>query len=266
MMELVIENLTKDYGDTRALDSVSVTLGPGHILALVGPNGSGKSTLIKIVATIFPKSSGSVMLDGTDVFEIEPAELARCVGYVPQFFSYTKYSTVFEMVLLGRRPHIRWSVTEEELARVQDALDALDIGHLAGKYVDELSGGERQKVFIARAIAQDPGLFLLDEPTASLDIRHQIEVMELMQKVARIKGSAVLVAVHDLNLAFRFADSVLMICEGRMAGYGSPAEVLTPEQIEKVYGIESEVVTTGRGSFILPLRAKRGVAGETSGR
>lgn len=261
MMELVVDKLTKNYGDTRALDCVSFSLCPGNVLALVGPNGSGKSTLIKIVATIFPKTSGSVLLDGNDVFSIDPAELARYIGYVPQFFSYTKYSTVFEMVLLGRRPHIKWTVTKEELERVQDALDALDIGHLAGKYVDELSGGERQKVFIARAIAQEPGLFLLDEPTASLDIRHQSEVMEVIHHFAQKKRSAVLIAVHDLNLALRYADSVLMLHEGRTAGYGHPENVLTPEQIERVFGIESEVVTTRNGKFILPLRAKKKTAG-----
>jgi iron complex transport system ATP-binding protein len=256
-MELAIDNLTKEYDGVRALDGVSLRVRAGEILGLVGPNGSGKSTLIRMAAAILSKTSGSVQINGNDVFRMDPADLARMVGYVPQLFTYTRYMTVFEMVLLGRRPHIRWSVTDDELARVQHALDTLEIAGLAGKYLDELSGGERQKVFIARAIAQEPALLLLDEPTAAQDIRHQIEVMEIMRDLARKRNAAMVMAVHDLNLAYRYADTVLVLRNGKIAGYGPPRDILTPERIGEVYGVDALILPTPAGDVIVPVRVQK---------
>ncbi|MEN6609436.1 MAG: ABC transporter ATP-binding protein, partial [Methanoregulaceae archaeon] len=182
-MEIVIDRLCKDYDSTRVLDEISFSAGGGEIVALVGPNGSGKSTLIKTLASVHRQTSGTILIDGIDIDTIDPIDLAKMVGYVPQHFTYTLYSTVFETVLLGRRQHIKWSVSDEELTRVQQSLDALEMGDMAGKYMDQISGGERQKVFIARALAQDPQIFLFDEPTSALDIRYQIEVMETMRNV-----------------------------------------------------------------------------------
>ena len=156
------------------------------------------------------RPSGTITLDGKEIRDIDPTELAKRLGYVPQSFSYTLYSTVFETVLMGRRRYITWSVSDEELSRVQLALDSLEMGDLAGKFMDELSGGERQKVFIARALAQDPQVFLFDEPTSALDIRYQIEVMETMRRITREQKSSMIVAVHDLNLAYRYADVVVV--------------------------------------------------------
>ena len=181
-MELVLDNVSKAYGSITALDAISFSVGPGEIVALVGPNGSGKSTLIKAIATIHNTTGGTITIDGKDIREIDPVDLAVLLGYVPQSFSYTLYSTVFETVLMGRRRFIKWSVSDEELSRVQRSLDALEMGDLAGKYINELSGGERQKVFIARRLRKDPEVFLFDEPTSALDIRYQIEVMETMRR------------------------------------------------------------------------------------
>ena len=202
-MELVLDNVSKAYGSITALDAISFSVGPGELVALVGPNGSGKSTLIKAIATIHNTTGGTITIDGKDIREIDPVDLAVLLGYVPQSFSYTLYSTVFETVLMGRRRYIKWSVSDEELSRVQRSLDALEMGDLAGKYINELSGGERQKVFIARALAQDPEVFLFDEPTSALDIRYQIEVMETMRRITREQNSSMIIAVHDLNLAYR---------------------------------------------------------------
>lgn len=254
-MELIVEHVNKEFGKQRVLDDISFSLGPGRILALVGPNGSGKSTLIKSLTRIHDPTSGSIALDGTDIRRIDPIDLSMKIGYVPQHFTYTLYSTVFETVLLGRRRYIKWSVSEEELSRVQAALDALEMGDLAGKYMDQLSGGERQKVFIARALAQNPALFLFDEPTSALDIRYQIEVMETMRRITLEQHSSVVIAVHDLNLAYRYADEVLVLSHGRMVGFGKPGDVLTPGCIRRVYGVESVVIENEYGKFLLPLRA-----------
>ncbi|MFA5330835.1 MAG: ABC transporter ATP-binding protein [Methanoregula sp.] len=256
-MELVLDSVTKSYGSSRVLDGISFCVNPGQIVALVGPNGSGKSTLIKAVATIHPVNSGKILIDDCAIETIDPMDLAMLIGYVPQGFSYTLYSTVFETVLMGRRRYIKWSVSDEELSRVQRALDALEMGGYAGKFLDEISGGERQKVFIARALAQDPGLFLFDEPTSALDIRYQIEVMETMRRITRERNSAMIIAVHDLNLAYRYADVVVVLNHGKMEGYGKPADVLTPECIRSVYGVDSFAIENEWGKFIVPFRARQ---------
>jgi iron complex transport system ATP-binding protein len=255
-MKLVLENVSKTYGAQAALDAVSFAVHPGEIVALVGPNGSGKSTLIKAIATIHPVTGGTITIDGRDVRSIEPIELAMLLGYVPQGFSYTLYSTVFETVLMGRRRYIRWSVPDEELARVQRSLDALEMGQHAAKFMDELSGGERQKVFIARALAQEPKIYLFDEPTSALDIRYQIEVMETMRRITREQQTSMIVAVHDLNLAYRYADTVVVLNRGKMEAHGKPCEVLTPDCIRSVYGVDSFAVENEFGKFIVPFRAR----------
>jgi len=255
-MELVLENVSKAYGPQVALDDISFAVHPGEIVALVGPNGSGKSTLIKAIATIHATTGGTIAIDGRDVRSIEPIELAMLLGYVPQGFSYTLYSTVFETVLMGRRRYIRWSVSDEELSRVQRSLDALEMGQHAGKFMDELSGGERQKVFIARALAQEPRIYLFDEPTSALDIRYQIEVMETMRRITREQQTSMIVAVHDLNLAYRYADVVVVLNRGKMVGCGKPCDVLTPDCIRSVYGVDSFAIENEFGKFIVPFRAR----------
>jgi len=255
-MELVLEGVSKAYGTQMALDGISFSVHPGEIVALVGPNGSGKSTLIKAIATIHSTTGGTISIDGRDVRAIDPVELAMLLGYVPQGFSYTLYSTVFETVLMGRRRYIKWSVSDEELSRVQRALDALEMGQHAAKFMDELSGGERQKVFIARALAQEPRIFLFDEPTSALDIRYQIEVMETMRRITRERNSSMIVAVHDLNLAYRYADVVVVLNRGKMEAYGKPCDVLTPDCIRSVYGVDSFAVENEFGKFIVPFRAR----------
>jgi ABC-type cobalamin/Fe3+-siderophores transport systems, ATPase components len=255
-MELVLDHVSKTYGSQTALDNVSFAVHPGEIVALVGPNGSGKSTLIKAIATIHATTGGTISVDGKDVRSIEPVDLAMLLGYVPQGFSYTLYSTVFETVLMGRRRYIKWSVSDEELSRVQRSLDALEMGCHAGKFMDELSGGERQKVFIARALAQEPRIYLFDEPTSALDIRYQIEVMETMRRITREQQTSLIVAVHDLNLAYRYADKVVVLNKGKMEGCGKPCDVLTPECIRSVYGVDSFAVENEFGKFIMPFRAR----------
>jgi iron complex transport system ATP-binding protein len=253
-MELVLQDVTTAYGDKIALSNVSLKVTPGHIVALVGPNGSGKSTMIKTIATILKARSGTITIDGSDIYRIDPIDLASRIGYVPQQYTYTLYSTVFETVLLGRRPYIKWTVSEEELSRVQLALEEVDMAESAGRFMDQLSGGERQKIFIARALAQDPALYLFDEPTSALDIRHQLGVMETLRKITREREASVVIAVHDLNLAFRYADTVMILQNGAVAGLGKPTDVLDPDRIRDVYGVEIRIVENEFGQFLLPIR------------
>jgi len=252
-MELVLQDVTTAYGDKIALLNVSLKVTPGNIVALVGPNGSGKSTMIKTIATILKARSGTITIDGSDIYRIDPIDLASRIGYVPQQYTYTLYSTVFETVLLGRRPYIKWTVSEEELSRVQLALEEVDMAESAGRFMDQLSGGERQKVFIARALAQDPALYLFDEPTSALDIRHQLGVMATLKKITREHKSSVVIALHDLNLAFRYADTVMILQNGAVAGVGKPKDVLDPDRIRAVYGVEIRIVENEFGQFLLPV-------------
>jgi len=253
-MELVLRDVTTTYGDSVALSNVSMSVSPGQIVAVVGPNGSGKSTLIKTIATILKARSGTITIDGSDIYRIDPLDLASRIGYVPQQYTYTLYSTVFETVLLGRRPHIKWTVSEEELGHVQMALEEVGMAESAGRFMDQLSGGERQKVFIARALAQDPALYLFDEPTSALDIRHQLGVMETLRTITLERQASVVIALHDLNLAFRYADTVMILQNGTVAGLGRPKDVLDPNRIRAVYGVEIRIVENEFGQFLLPIR------------
>jgi iron complex transport system ATP-binding protein len=255
-MKIKIEELTVNYGAHRALDSVSFQGEPGEIISVIGPNGSGKSTLIKCAAQILRPSGGAVYLNGRNAAQIEPAEIARLVGYVPQNFHYLFFSTVMETVLLGRKPHIRWKVSGRDLEIVQEALDSLNIRHIADKFMDQLSGGEKQKVYIARALAQEPELFLFDEPTSNLDLRHQIEVLEITRKLAKGKGASMIVALHDLNLAYTYSDRVVVLNRGSVYRYGRPEEVLTPETIRDVYGVDALIVESDYGRHIVPLKSR----------
>ena len=243
-----------DYDKYRAVDGVSFAVAPGEVVSLVGPNGSGKSTLIKAIAGILRPSAGRVVLDGRDVRDIRPPELARLVGYVPQSVPVTYHSTVVEAVLLGRKPYIRWGVSRSDVAIARKAMAAMGIESLAGKPMGQLSGGERQKVIIARALAQEPGLFLFDEPTNNLDLKHQVEVLETARALADGRGTPALLALHDLNLAFAYSDRVVVLAKGRLYASGDPGDVLTADIIGEVYGVAVTVHDWGRGRFIVPER------------
>ncbi len=256
-MHLKLENLGVNYGKYKAVDGVSFEVAPGEVLSIIGPNGSGKSTIIKCIAQILKPSAGKVYLDGRDLTSIGLNELAKLVGYVPQNFHYLFFSNVMETVLLGRKPHIKWRVTKKDLDIVQKALDDMGIRHMASKFLDELSGGEKQKVYMARTLAQQPQLYLLDEPTSNLDLKHQIEVLEIIKRLTRERGASMVIALHDLNLAYKYSDKIAIMERGRLYAYGKPEDVLTVENINKVYGVEALIMESGYGRHIVPIRARR---------
>ncbi len=255
-MKIKIDGLGVNYGAHRALDGVSFEGSPGEVISVIGPNGSGKSTLIKCIAQVHKPTNGKIFLNDADAARMDPGEIARLIGYVPQNFHYLFFSTVMETVLLGRKPHIKWKVSQHDLDVVQQALDSMNIISFAGKFMDQLSGGEKQKVYIARALAQEPELFLFDEPTSNLDLKHQIEVLEITRRLTKSRGASMIVALHDLNLAYTYSDTVLVLNHGKVHAFGKPEDVLTRETIRDVYDVDAMIVESEYGRHIVPLKAR----------
>jgi iron complex transport system ATP-binding protein len=241
---LRIEDLSVSYGTRRVLHEVSLTVENGELLALIGPNGAGKSTLVRAVSGFIPAQSGSASKNGTNLLTAPASERARIISVVPQVASLPPAFTVWETVLLGRTPYLNFlgqvSSADETIARQSlQRVDALD---LIDRRVGELSGGEQQRVLLARALAQSTPILLLDEPTSHLDLHHQISLLELVRGLAHNDGLAVLVALHDLNLAARYADRIALMVDGQVKALGTPGEVLRPELISEAYHLPVQVI------------------------
>jgi iron complex transport system ATP-binding protein len=249
-----VQNVTFSYRSTPSLSRVSLKLEESEILGMIGPNGSGKTTLLKCINKILQPKQGTIVLDNQEIKKLSRLEVAKHIGYVPQSSANNPNAlSVFEVVMMGRRPHITWQSSEKDTEKVWTALKMLNIESLALRDFYELSGGEQQKVLIARAAAQEAKILLLDEPTSSLDIRHQLEVMNLIRKlVAKEKLSAAL-AIHDLNLAARFCDKIVMMKRGEIFATGEATTVLTPENIRAVYGVEAVINYSNNFPYIIPL-------------
>ncbi len=255
-MKLQIQDVCFRYESSSVLENISFSVKPGRLLALVGPNGTGKSTLIKCIDRILKPLKGTVLIDGNDVHRMGPRALAQTFGYVPQSAASVFESSVFETVLLGRKPYVAWKEGAEDREVVWQAIDALGLNALAWRSVHKLSGGERQKVFIARALAQQPQILLLDEPTNNLDLKHQLEVLFLLKRLAWKDQLVVIMAIHDLTMAARFADELLLMKEGRVHGAGTAAEVLTRENIADVYEVEARIESMPEGLVVVPVERR----------
>lgn len=230
-------------------------LNKGEVASIVGPNGAGKTTLLKSMASILPPQKGTVRIGGVDVRSIKPSDLAKIQAYVPQQASSGFALTVMETVMLGRKPYLRWGVSKEDLHIVESLLSELHLDRYAARYMDELSGGERQKALIARALAQQPDMLLLDEPTSALDIRHQIEVLEIVRSLAKQSGILVVLILHDLELAARYSDLIYMLRDGRIFASGKPEEVFTTPNMEAVYGVRMEIEHAVHGMKLTAIEA-----------
>ena len=252
-----ISGLFFSYKKTEILADIGLELRKGEILAIVGPNGAGKTTLLRCIAGIAKPDRGSIRIEGRDIFGMKRPDLAKRIGYVPQAAPSKFPVTVFETVLMGRRPYISWRPSENDLKIVTDLLRSMGLADIALRYFDQLSGGQKQKVLLAKAFAQGTGCLLLDEPTSNLDLRHQMETMEMISTMAKEKGIAAILAMHDLNLTSRFADTILMLNNGRMSCIGEPGQVMTREKIRSVYGVETEINTSNGYPYILPIRPMR---------
>lgn len=252
-MILEVNGLGFAYNGRPILEDLDFSLEKGRSLGILGVNGAGKSTLLRCLNRILRPRHGSVLVAGRDLAELDGRQVARLMGYVPQSQPPEPLS-VFEAVLLGRKPYLRWQAGRRDLEVVARVLEQMRLEHLAQRPVSSLSGGEAQKVMIARALAQEPELLLLDEPTASLDLRNQLEVMELVQAAVRRQGISAVVCLHDINLALRFLDRLLLLKEGRVHALVSPQE-LTPELIREVYGIEVLLTQVQGYHVVIPLGA-----------
>jgi iron complex transport system ATP-binding protein len=242
---LKINNLSVFYGDRQILHEIQLEVHSGEIVALLGPNGAGKSTLIRSISGVIPIRSGNIFVDQKDVTSLSTMERARHISVVPQALSMPPAFTVWETVLLGRTPYLNFlgqtSAKDEAIAR--QALEQVDVVHLIEKRMDEISGGEQQRVLLARTLAQDTPILLMDEPTTHLDISHQIDLLKLITKQAREKNLTVLVALHDLNLASMFADRIAIVQHGLLCVAGTPQETLTSEIINSVYHVPVHIVS-----------------------
>lgn len=242
---LVVEDLTVGYGDRTVIEQLDLLVPPGQITVIVGANACGKSTLLRAMSRLLAPRRGRVLLDGKQVHKMPPKELARTLGLLPQSPVAPEGITVVDLVGRGRHPHqsvfSRWTGADE--AAVAAALLATDTVELADRDVDELSGGQRQRVWIAMVLAQQTDLLLLDEPTTFLDVSHQVEVLDLLTELNRTRGTTIVIVLHDLNMAARYADHLIAIADGRLFANGTPAEVLTEECVRSVFGIESRVIS-----------------------
>ncbi len=257
MVKITLKGVTFSHGSSKILSDLNVVVEESEVLSLVGPNGSGKTTLIKCIDRIL-KPQGSILLDGREIEGMSQQEIARQLGYVPQSSSTPLATTVFDTVLMGRRPHISWRVSDSDLDRVAEVLELLHLEDLAMRDFSQLSGGQKQKVLIARALAQEPSVLLLDEPTSNLDMKHQLEVMETIRDLVLEKKISVVMAIHDLNLAARFSDKLVMLKGGQVYAAGEPSLLLSEANICNVYGIEAVVMNALGRPYIVPLRSLNG--------
>lgn len=225
------------YRSLKALDGVTFEIGKGEVASIIGPNGSGKTTLLKTIDGILRPYRGSVYVDMKNVERIPRRELAKLVGYVPQIATVWQGIKVIDFVITGRRPHIKISPVSRDVDIALEKLRIVEAEHLADRDLNELSGGELQRVLIARALASEPNILLLDEPTSNLDIKYQREILEIIRGLSK-KGITTIMTLHDLIHAYRYSDKVVMIRDGRVFAVGRPDEVLTEESIERVYGVK----------------------------
>jgi iron complex transport system ATP-binding protein len=245
MIELKIQNASLGYNQKLVLRDITLKASPGELVGLIGPNGSGKSTIIKALSRIIHPQAGRILLDGRDIARIPRRELACLVGVVPQMPLLPSTFTAFEIVLMGRNPHLNLFQAEghRDWAIAWRAMQKTATDSLASRRVNELSGGEIQCLLIARVLVQETKAILLDEPTANLDIGHQVEILDLIKNLCLENNATVLAALHDLNLAAQYCDRLFLINEGCIHAEGTPAEVITDRNIKQVYGAENCVYT-----------------------
>lgn len=242
--DLVLYGVEAGYDGRPILRDINLHVRPGEVLAIVGPNGVGKSTLIKAAAGTLKPRKGAVQIGGDDLADLRAAERARRVSVVGQALNLPPAFSALDVVMMGRTPYLGWfereGVRDREIAL--QAMERTETAALAERPISELSGGERQRVLIARALAQNAPIMLMDEPTAHLDLRHQDAQLKLVRRLVEEDGLAVLIALHDLNLVARFADRVALLSAGTIHVEGLPEQVLTPEHLAAVYGIEIHVM------------------------
>jgi len=252
-MEMIsLENIYFSYNHKPILNGINHVFQKGSFTAMMGPNGSGKTTLIRLMNGILKPGNGKIMLNKVDLDKIKRDTIARQMAYVPQQQSNVFPATVFDTVLLGRKPYIQWNPGTRDKEITSKVLIELGLQDIAFKDVNRLSSGQRQRVFIGRALAQQPDIILLDEPTANLDLQHQHELMVLLQQLSS-SGITIIVAIHDLNLALKYCSDYMLLNEGKLIAKGGH-EIINQELIESIYKVKVRIIQEDGETYIIPLK------------
>ncbi len=243
MVVLTIDGIDCSYGSVKVLEDIQFAVKSGEFLGLLGPNGSGKTTLLKSISRVLKPQKGVILIDDKDIYNLKTLEVARQLAVVPQDTPVTFDFTSLEIVLMGRNPHIpRFKMeSKEDLAIAKNSMKLTGTWQFADRPVTELSGGEKQRVIIARALTQEPKILLLDEPTTHLDICNQLEIMDLLQELCKTKKILIIAVFHDFNLAARYCDSVILLKEGKIVAVGESNKTLTSENVKKVFNVDTIV-------------------------
>ncbi len=250
MDKVTLKNLHFAYNGSLVLKNINHQFEGGQLISIVGPNGSGKSTVLKCMDRILKPRKGKIYLEDKNIDDFRSDKLAQKVAYVPQSENGTFPATVFDTVLMGRKPHIQWSPKQKDLEITAQMIEKLDLGKLSLQSINKLSGGQRQRVFIARALAQQPEVLLLDEPTANLDLKHQLEVLKVLKTLSQ-QGITVIIAIHDLNLALQYSDKFVLLKNGEIFAEGGK-EIISNKNIEKLYDIKVKIIKDEDAFFIIP--------------
>ncbi|NMA82849.1 MAG: ABC transporter ATP-binding protein [Epulopiscium sp.] len=249
------KNLSFGYNSQKVLKNINFIAYPGKITSIIGSNGTGKSTLLKNISGLL-KSEGEIFLDGKNMHTMRRNEIAKILSYLSQSTSCSVALNVFEVVLLGRLNKLSYKVAEEEINRVMEVLKQLNIEHLASRNIGELSGGQRQLVFIAQALVKKPKILILDEPTSSLDLYYQLEILKLLKELTITNQFTTLVTLHQLELAARFADKIIVLKEGEVFKKGTPNEIITTKMLREVYRVHANVITNEENiPYVMPYSA-----------
>lgn len=238
---ITINQARKTFGSLVAVDSVSTTIAPGGVTSIIGPNGGGKTTLLSLISRLAPMDAGSIEIDGLDVTKTPSRELAKKMAILRQENHLTMRLTVRDLVAFGRFPHSQGQLTNVDRDFIDDALRQLNLTEMADKFVDELSGGQRQRAFIAMVLAQDTEYLLLDEPLNNLDMKHSVEMMRLVRRLADDLGKTVLVVIHDINFASCYSDHIVALRDGKLVHQGPPAQIMQTDVLRDIYDIDIRI-------------------------
>lgn len=240
-----IRNVSKVYGTTPVVDNISATIPAGGITSVIGGNGAGKSTMLSMMARLLPATSGEIFVDGMNVHETPGDEIARRLAILRQENHLAVRLTVRDLVEFGRYPHSKGRLTRADRLAIDQALDYLHLGPLATRYLDEMSGGQRQRAFVAMVLAQETDYVLLDEPLNNLDMRHSAGMMQILRRTADELGKTIVMVLHDINFASVYSDAIIAMRDGEIVAHGSPESIVTTESMREIYGLEIPVELIG---------------------